>query len=94
MSTAGDRASHGGPSDADDLELLRRFEPVVRFNEGEYFLPASVESYVRVAELWERTGPSDKRLVAPAGTIDLDRLVELTDAQRGTPLISGWSTAG
>jgi hypothetical protein len=82
MSTAGDRASHGRPSDADDLELLRRFEPVVRFNEGEYFLPAAVESYVRVAELWERTGPSDKQLLAPAGKLDLDRLVELTDAQR------------
>jgi hypothetical protein len=82
MSAVGDQASPSGPSDADDLELLRRFEPVVRFNEGEYFLPASVESYVRVAELWERTGPSDKQLVAPAGTLDLDRLVELTDAQR------------
>ncbi len=64
-----------------DLELLRRFEPVVRFNEGEYFLPASVDAFVRLAELWERTGPSDKQLLAASGTLDLDRLVALTDGQ-------------
>jgi hypothetical protein len=62
-----------------DLELLRRFEPVVRFNEGEYFLPASVDAFVRLAELWERTGPSDTQILAAAGTLDLDRLVDLTD---------------
>jgi hypothetical protein len=64
--------------DATDLDLLRRFEPVVRFNEGEYFLPASVESFVARAELWERTGPSSKRMVAPAGSLELDTLVERT----------------
>jgi hypothetical protein len=67
----------GGGDDV--LDLLRRYEPVVRFNEGEYFLPASVESFVARAELWERTGPSSKRLVAPAGSLDLDALVERTN---------------
>lgn len=62
-----------------DLDLLRRFEPIVRFNEGEYFLPASVESFVGRAELWERTGPSSTRMVAPAGSLDLDTLVDLTE---------------
>jgi hypothetical protein len=62
-----------------DLALLRRFEPIVRFNEGEYFLPASVESFVGRAELWERTGPSSTRIIAPAGTLDLDALVRFTD---------------
>jgi hypothetical protein len=42
------------PSDA---ELLERHAPIVRFNEGEYFLPASVEAFVGLAQLWERTGP-------------------------------------
>lgn len=65
-------------SEVADLDLLRRFEPIVRFNDGEYFLPASVESFVGRCELWQRTGPSDKRVVAPSGTLDLDRLVELT----------------
>lgn len=67
---------------ATDLELLRRHEPIVRFNEGEYFFPASVEAFVARAELWERTGPADRTLVAGAGTLDLDGLVAHT-ARRG-----------
>lgn len=35
--------------DAADLELLRAFEPVVRFTRGETFLPMSVETYVAAA---------------------------------------------
>ena len=60
------------------LELLERHAPIVRFNEGEYFLPASVESFVARAELWERTGPAERRLLAPAGTLDLEGLVAAT----------------
>ncbi len=69
----------GVPVGLGDEELLERFEPIVCFNEGEYFLPASVEAYVAQTELWRRTGPSTRELVSPAGSLDLDRLVELTD---------------
>jgi hypothetical protein len=62
-----------------DAGLLARFEPVIRFNQGEYFLPASVESFVGACELWERTGPGRTQQLAPAGSLDLDRLVELTN---------------
>jgi len=31
--------------------LLARFEPVIRFNQGEYFLPASVEAFAGACEL-------------------------------------------
>lgn len=82
-------------SDDSDLDLLRRFEPIVRFNEGEYFLPASVESFVQRAELWERTGPSSTRMVAPAGALDLDTLVDRTDghvAQHFLRLVSARPT--
>jgi hypothetical protein len=78
--------------DVADLALLRRFEPIVRFNDGEYFLPASVESFVERCELWQRTGPTGKQLVESAGNLDLDRLVELTDghvAQHSLRLVSG-----
>ncbi|KGM14214.1 hypothetical protein [Cellulomonas bogoriensis] len=77
--------------DPADLELLERHAPIVRFNEGEYFLPASVESFVERSELWERTGPSERRLVAPAGTLDLDGLVAVSrgsDARRYLRLVS------
>ena len=58
--------------------MLARFEPVIRFNQGEYFLPASVEAFTGSCELWERIGPGRTRQVAAAGELDLDRLVELT----------------
>jgi len=58
--------------------VLARFEPIIRFNQGEYFLPASVEAFAGVCELWERIGPGRTRQVAAAGELDLDRLVEPT----------------
>ncbi|MCA1783412.1 MAG: hypothetical protein LC679_14925 [Intrasporangiaceae bacterium] len=64
--------------DSEHLELLEQHAPIVRFNEGEYFLPASVESFVERCELWERTGPAERRQVAAAGTLDLDGLVAAT----------------
>ena len=66
-----------------DIELLERHAPVVRFNEGEYFLPASVESFVHRAQLWERTGPDERHLVADAGSLDLDGLVAATRGVTG-----------
>lgn len=77
--STGSSGSTAVPRDIPDHELLRRFEPVIRFNEGEYFLPASVESFVAHAELWERSGPGSRSRVAAGGELDLDRLVELTD---------------
>jgi hypothetical protein len=73
-----ERADNGEIVRVDDGKLLARFEPIVRFNEGEFFLPASVESFVERCELWETTGTGRGRLLAPAGALDLDELVELT----------------
>ena len=43
-----------------DAELLRAYEPVVRFNEGELFFPAAAEDYLACCELVERSadGPA------------------------------------
>ena len=52
-----------------DLELLRRFEPVIKYTEGELFLPAPVEDYLRGAALFVTTkGKRKARQLAPAGT--------------------------
>jgi hypothetical protein len=75
------QATSGDEPPLGDLNLLARHAPIVRFNQGEYFLPASVEAFVARAELWERTGPQSRELTAEAGTLDLERLVELTDGQ-------------
>jgi hypothetical protein len=60
-----------------DLALLRRFEPVIRFTEGEYFLPVSVDAYVRRCQLLARGDRGATEVVAGKGTLTVDRLAEL-----------------
>jgi hypothetical protein len=59
----------------DDLSLLRRFEPIVCLTAGEFFLPASVEDYVRCCELVQH-GLDRRQVVVPKGSLTLDQLVE------------------
>ena len=62
-------------SSADDLALLREYEPVVRFTRGEHFLPMAVEPYIARCSLWLDDEESDRaRLLVPAGQLDRDRL--------------------
>src|SRR6201986_5189293 len=49
---AGDAADVGGDA-AEDLRLLRRYEPVLRFTRGELFLPMSVPAYLERCGLWQ-----------------------------------------
>ena len=35
-----------------DVDILRAFEPVVRYTHGEKFFPMDVEPYVRASSLW------------------------------------------
>ena len=63
-----------------DLTLLRSFEPVVRYTEGELFFPTCVQAYVAQCSLWAG-GRADGRaggegraesLLVPAGAQTLD----------------------
>jgi len=61
-------------SSASDLELLREFEPIVRYTRGESFFPMDVERYVEESGLWlHHPGDRDRRrcprqfLRGPAG---------------------------
>jgi hypothetical protein len=65
-----------------DLALLQAYEPIVRYTEGELFLPIAVERYVAQCSLWS-TG--DTPLV-PAGELTLDGLCEAGRRYRGRPL--------
>lgn len=58
----------------DDLELLRRFEPVVRFTDGELFFPMAAESYVAECDLLRAAPGVPPTVVIPAGELTLDRL--------------------
>ncbi|MDA2805018.1 cation:proton antiporter [Nocardiopsis suaedae] len=56
-----------------DLELLRRYEPVLRYTRGELFFPTDVRPYVEACSLWVEEGGKEREAV-PAGELDLDRL--------------------
>jgi hypothetical protein len=68
---------------AEDLRLLRRYEPVLRFTRGELFLPMSVSAYLERCGLWQsaESGRSRRRrtaavrLCAP-GELTPERLAE------------------
>jgi hypothetical protein len=66
-----------------DLELLRRYEPIVRFTQGEMFYPMPVDHYLERCSLWSlRPGHEAQQLAAP-GDVDVHRLaaVQATQAE-------------
>ncbi len=72
------------PSTATDLELLREFEPVVRFTSGEQFFPMDVERYVRACSLWIYHPDDSDEEVIPEGELTLERLAEPRRAPFGS----------
>ncbi|WP_119068245.1 hypothetical protein [Aggregatilinea lenta] len=58
----------------DDLTLLRRYEPVIRYTHGEFFYPMDASRYVEQAALWVRRPYSPAREIVPHGGLTLDRL--------------------
>ncbi len=52
-------------SQAEDIKLLRQYEPVMRFTQGEQFFPISVHDYVHQCSLWvEPPNQKPERLIA------------------------------
>jgi hypothetical protein len=67
--------------------LAQRFEPVLRYTQGELFLPMPVERYVEAAALYRRM-PRQKgpELLAPATKINLSTLVSYAGHGGGADL--------
>lgn len=68
-----------------DLELLRQFEPVVRFTYGEFFFPCAVDEYVRRATLWRRGNRAEQQLVAE-GDLTVEKLARYNEVPPGQTL--------
>src|SRR3954452_25523193 len=66
-----------------DEELLRRFEPVLRFTHGELFYPFPAETYMQSCDLLGGSSLESWRVLVEAGGLDEARLVELGDAPPG-----------
>jgi hypothetical protein len=70
---------------SDDLTLLRHYEPVIRYNAGEMFFPASVEDFVANSALF-RAGDDEPDELAARGTLTLDGLADLGQVHVGDVL--------
>ncbi len=57
------------PLSAGDLALLRRFEPQVRYTNGELFLPAAVDGYLAACDLLVGRSEKDRRVLVPPGSL-------------------------
>jgi len=75
------------PAGVDPVELLRRYEPVIRFTEGELFFPMAVDAYVEQAALWGRAaGKGERTRLVDHGELDLDVLCTHARTDVGTTL--------
>src|ERR1700690_3455878 len=72
------------PKDTPDLELLRRFEPVVYFTKGEQVYPAAVEPYVKECSLREHLPNGKEQLLVPQGQMSMEKLREPRPAAFGS----------
>ncbi len=66
-----------------DLDLLRAFEPVVRFTRGEFFFPVSVTPYVDHAALWSDDPEGESTREFAPGELDLSTLTEHSATNQG-----------
>ena len=58
-----------------ELELLRRYEPIVRYTQGEMFFPCPVEPYIERCSLWRRVPDGPPEQLVPAGELTREKLV-------------------
>jgi hypothetical protein len=57
-----------------DLELVRRFEPILAFTHGEQFYPMDVERYIASAALCARRPDGAVTVLVPRGELTVERL--------------------
>jgi hypothetical protein len=62
----------------EDEAILARFQPILRFTDGEYFLPMSVDDYLPHCRLWSHPGRRSRACAADVGELDRDGLVALS----------------
>lgn len=74
----------GIPASSSDLEILRAFEPIVRYTKGEKFYPMAIEPYLRGSSLWLHVPDGPDEEVVAEGDLTLDGLVEPRDASFGS----------
>jgi hypothetical protein len=71
-------------SEHDDALLLRRFEPILKFSQGEQFFPYNVDDYVKKASLWVKPPKLPPEELVTEDELDLEGLgrMQLEGARR------------
>ena len=72
------------PSSSTDVDILRSFEPIVRYTKGEKFYPMAVEPYLRASSLWLYVPDGADEEVVAEGDLTVERLVEPREAAFGS----------
>jgi hypothetical protein len=67
-----------------DLELLRAYEPVIRYTAGEQFYPLDAAAYVARCDLFSIVKGAKPELLVPAGELTLERLASATAPPGGS----------
>ncbi|MGL5828493.1 MAG: hypothetical protein ACRC0L_02860, partial [Angustibacter sp.] len=70
----------------DDLDLLRKFEPVLRFTQGEMFFPMAIDGYLQRSSAWIRDESGTPIPLAKVGDLTASNLGRLSDLP-GTPYL-------
>ncbi|MCO5213037.1 MAG: hypothetical protein M9936_25345 [Caldilinea sp.] len=66
-----------------DLDLLRRYEPVVHYTRGEMFFPCAVDGYLRACSLWLADSERQTQQLAAPGELTPATLAAYRDAPLG-----------
>jgi hypothetical protein len=60
-----------------DLEILRRYEPVLCFTRGEPFFPMDIDRYIQQSSLWVQRQDEQPEMLVAQGELTLEKLSQL-----------------
>lgn len=70
--------------DVQQIALLRRYEPVIRFTRGEQFFPMDAEAYIRASSLWIKRPREEPQELVPASALTPETLARPYEDEYGT----------
>lgn len=66
------------------IALLRRYEPIIRFTQGEQFFPMDAEAYICASSLWIKRPREEPQEVVPASVLTPEALAQPYEDEFGT----------
>ena len=69
-----------------DLELLKKYEPVLRFTKGEVYFPTDIEGYIAKCSLWVSHSDKSEEKILSEGKVTLKTLLAKRDLKQGDVL--------